>query len=221
MTIPTGQALPARGQYHPQPPSVPPLSETDDQASFLCQSRQKSTISSIPNVFSHVVRHTPLNHCSPETFLYMTPLPLQTIDDHLRVDLSTFNSIQVTPAPETPFSTRVQSLNILSFEDAIELVKRYTGDHKFSHQVTSFQQLEHDAKLVYSEEGLSNSDYYASRFRLFIVVYLSGILGYKKTDLTAWRRYRKMAMMEIPHILVHEDLVCSRSPLPISANYRQ
>ncbi|OXB33938.1 transcription factor [Cryptococcus neoformans] len=207
-TIPTGHALPPRRQYHPQPLSVHSLSEADDRTSFLCQNRQKSTISSIPNVFSHVVHHTPLNHCSPETFLYMTPLPLQGIDDPLRLDPTTFNSIQVTPAPETPVRTGVQSLDILSFEEAIELVKRYAGDHKFSHQVTSFQQLEHDAKLVYSEEGLSNSDYYASRFRLFIVVYLSGILGYKKTDLTAWRRYRKMAIMEVPHILVHEDLTC-------------
>lgn len=99
--------------------------------------------------------------------------------------------------------------DVPSFEVASEMLQRFTRDHKMLHQVASLAQLEYDARRVYSPRGLSDPHYAASRFRVFLILYLAGqgILGYHVYDPFVREGLRLRAMTEVPALLAREDLV--------------
>lgn len=100
-----------------------------------------------------------------------------------------------------------------SISKAFEIAHAYLRSHCQTHHVIDTDEIGDDIKKVYSEGGLSNPLYSASRFRVFSVLYLHMMMSTEENsgDQAIIQACRSMAIKEVKHVLHGQDLVCCYS----------
>ena len=191
------QTLSIASGLAPPPSTQPPFVE--ERLHLPGQNKTTWTSYDLHTLFNSILRDTPGSSSTLSTYPFTPTFPYPT---DAVIDPSSPLITHATQLPTPP--------GLPPYETTIEMCRRYTRDHKMTHQMTNFGQLCNDAQIVYGRVP----DKPASLFRLMIVLHLSGenILEYTKWDPQLGTGFRARALAELPKLLVQADIVC---PVPI------
>ncbi len=219
-TVDTGQTLPIHAPAPHQPetstsalPTIPSTSTRQFQATCSSpSSRAESTViarpepTSITGLVQTILAFPGLELWPPSSagIFHLIPLTRLAADDLDKRD----DTRQDSPSPQ-PLESTLSVPGLPPLETTLGVCRNFVTRYMQPHIVVSIRELEQDANRIYRPGGMANPRYAASRFRCFMVLYLSGQSTPSDSALHAsdGAFYRSLALKELAAVTAREDLV--------------